>query len=158
MSLANLMTMAEVAASRVGKPILKHADGLPQPLARKARKKSQEQLGKDFRAAVWARDKGRSRATGRKLVKSGTSDWAKLGEVDHSVPRSLAPDRLYDVGNGILLSKEENRLRKVVCAEAPEFKRFDYAGDDDRSKPQSFTWRDKMGCVTKQHTEGARTT
>jgi len=143
-----LMTAAEVDAMRRGKSLAK--TGLPTVLAKKARKKSKEQQAKDFRDEVWARDKGKSRATGRKLVKSGTTDWAKLGEVDHSIPRSLAPERIYDVSNGILLSKEENRLRKVACVNAPEFKLFDYSGPDDRSLPQIFIWRDKDGKETKR--------
>lgn len=89
-NLDKLMTAAEVDAMRRGKPIAKA--GLPVVLARKERQKTKDQLAKDFREAVWARDKGRSRATGRKLAKSGTTDWAKLGEVDHSIPRSLAPN------------------------------------------------------------------
>lgn len=123
--------------------------GLPAPLAKKARQKTKDEQAKDFRDAVWTLDKGKSRATGRPLVKSGTTDWAKLGEVDHAIPRSLAPDRLYDVSNGLLLSKEENRLRKVVCRGMPEFKRFDYTGPDNRRELQTFTWRDATGTITK---------
>lgn len=119
--------------------------GLPTPIAKKERQKTKDQQAKDFRDAVWARDKGKSRATGRTVVKSGTTDWSKLGEVDHAIPRSLAPDRLYDIGNGILLSKEENRLRKVACAEAPECRMFDYTGPDDRGQLQTFIWRDRTG-------------
>ncbi len=124
--------------------------GLPHHFVKKADKKTKDQLGKDFRDAVWFRDKSCSRATGRRVFKSDTTDWEKLGEVDHAYPRSLAPDRIYDVTNGILLSKAENRLRKVVCANAPEHKYFDYTGPDDRGELQTFTWRDIDGKVTKQ--------
>lgn len=123
--------------------------GLPTVLAKKARQQSKAQRAKAFREAVWTRDHGRSRATGRRLVRSGTTDWAKLGEVDHAYLRSTDPDKIYDVSNGILLSKEENRLRKVICARAPELKRFDYAGPFDRSQPQHFLWRDDDGRITK---------
>ncbi len=146
MPLQDLPTLAEVEASR---PRACPKAGLPAPLARKARKKTKERLAKDFRDAIWLRDKGKSRATGRKVHKSGTTDWSKLGEVDHSVPRSLAPERIYDVCNGILLSKEENRLRKVSCVRAPEFRMFDYTGPDDRALPQTFVWRDADGKETK---------
>jgi len=122
--------------------------GLPPVLERKERKKTKAQLAKDFRDAVWLRDKKRSRATGRRVYPSG-SDWSKIGEVDHSIPRSLAPERIYDVENGILLSKEENRLRKAVCVRAPEFKRFDYSGPDNRGELQTFVWRDDDGKVKK---------
>lgn len=145
-----LRTMAEINA----RPRACPKTGLPVALARKERKKSREQLAKDFRDDVWTRDKGRSRATGKKLVRGderqrGITDWSKLGEVDHAYPRSTAPDRIYDVENGILLSKEENRLRKVVCAQAPEFKRFDYSGPEDRGLPQTFVWRNADGTITK---------
>jgi hypothetical protein len=134
----NLPTLAQMRA----KPCAPQK-GLPPVLEKKERKKSKEQQAEEFRAAVWKRDGGKSRATGKKLVKSGTTDWAHLGEVDHAIPRSIAPDRLYDVSNGLLLSKEENRLRKVACVETPEHRVFDYTGPDDRALPQTFTWRDR---------------
>jgi hypothetical protein len=126
------------------------AKGVPHMLVKKARKLTKDEQAKAFRDAVWTRDKGRSRATGKPLVKSGTTDWAKLGEVDHAIPRSLAPERIYEVANGILLSKEENRLRKVACPLCPEEQLFNYTGPEDRSQPQTFTWRDEAGKVTKQ--------
>jgi hypothetical protein len=82
-------------------------------------------------------------------VKSGTIDGMKLGEVDHSIPRSLAPERIYDVSNGLLIEKDLNRLRKVACPEAPEHRMFNYTGPDDRGEPQTFLWRDKTGRITK---------
>lgn len=63
----NLPTLAEVNAQRRAP-----AKGLPPMLAKKERQKSKEEQGEAFRAAVWKRDKGCSRATGKKLVKSGT--------------------------------------------------------------------------------------
>ncbi len=119
-------------------------------LEKKAKQKSKDDQAKQFRSEVWKRDEGKSRATGKPLVKSGTTDWSKLGEVDHSIPRSLAPERIYDTSNGLLLSKEENRLRKVRCTQAPEFARFDYSGSDNRALPQDFVWRDDTGKVTKR--------
>lgn len=141
----NLPTLAEAMRERCARQ-----KGLPPVLERKARKKLKMDKDQAFREAIWKRDEGCSRATGRSLTKSGTTDWAKLGEVDHAIPRSLDPSRIYDTSNGLLLSKEENRLRKVPCAEAPEFRMFDYAGPDDRSLPQLFTWRDVHGRITKQ--------
>ncbi len=126
--------------------------GIPPPLAKEARAAEKAERGEAFRAAVWKRDKGRSRATGKKLVKSGTTDWHQLGEVDHVIDRSLAPERIYDVSNGILLSKRENRLKKVACPRAPEFRMFSISGPDDRAKLQLFTWRDEDGHVTKEAT------
>lgn len=142
-----LMTADEVAASRVGKPLTKP---LPAMVTKKARQKQKLADDDAFRADIWKRDGGRSRATGKPLVKGGTMEWAQLGEVDHAIPRSLAPDRIYDRGNALLLSKEENRLRKIPCPRAPEFRMFDYTGPDDRRLPQTFTWRDNDGRVVKQ--------
>lgn len=124
--------------------------GLPAPIAKKERQKSKEAQAATFRNEVWARDRGRCRATGKPLVRSGTLDWEKLGEVDHSIPRSLAPERIYDTSNGILLQKHLNRLRKGRCIHAPEFHYFDYEGPDNRALPQTFTWRDDNGKITKQ--------
>lgn len=138
-------TLAQMQASPRATP-----KGIPHQIAKKERKLSREEQARVFRDAVWARDKGKSRATGKKLTKSGTTDWDHLGEVDHAVPRSLAPERLYDVSNGLLLSKAENRLRKVACPEAPEYRMFDYSGPDDRSLPQIFIWRDKTGKVLRR--------
>lgn len=139
--------MADVAATR-SRACPK--TGLPTPLAKKARQKSKDEQAKQFRNEVWARDQGRCRATGKTLLRSGTTDWDALGEVDHSVPRSLAPDRLYDTSNGLLLMKTLNRLRKVACKNAPEFRVFDYSGPDNRALPQTFVWRDQDGTITKE--------
>ncbi len=147
MDLSKILPDTLVEAQRLPRAERK---GLPHQLVKKAVKKTNDQLAKDFRDAVWIRDKHCSRATGRRVFKSDTTDWEKLGEVDHAYPRSLAPDRIYDVTNGILLSKAENRLRKVVCANAPEHKYFDYTGPDDRGELQTFTWRDIDGKVTKR--------
>jgi hypothetical protein len=123
--------------------------GLPRSVVKKDIAKAKADKADAFRKAVWKRDGSKSRATGKKLVRSGTMDWAKLGEVDHAYLRSLAPERIYDTSNGILLSKEENRLRKASCKHAPEFKYFDYSGPENRALPQTFVWRDDDGKITK---------
>lgn len=123
--------------------------GLPAPLAKKAKQKTKEDKDEAFRKEIWRLDKGRSRATGRKLEHSGL-DWNVIGEVDHVINRSTAPDRIYDTSNGILLSKAENRLKKVRCPKAVEFFMFSVEGPDDRRKPQRFTWRDENGKITKE--------
>ncbi len=123
---------------------------MPHQVVKADEKKTKADKDAKFRLAVWKRDEGKSRATGKPLVKSGL-DWHALGEVDHSIPRSLAPERIYDVSNGLLLSKWENRMRKVACREQPEYRVFDYTGPDDRSKPQRFVWRDpQTGKITKE--------
>lgn len=125
---------------------------MPRMLAKPDEDKAKKADGKTFRDAVWKRDGGRSRATGKLLAKSGTLSWDELGEVDHVIDRSLAPERIYDVSNGILLSKRENRLKKTPCPRAPEFRMFDVKGPDDRGQLQTFTWRDKDGKVVKTGT------
>lgn len=119
--------------------------GLPGPLAKKAKAKDKADKDDAFRAAIWKRDGGKSMATGKPLVKSGTMSWQELGEIDHAINRSTAPDRVYDLSNGLLLSKEENRLKKVRCPKAVEFFMFEIHGPDDRAKVQTFIWRDVEG-------------
>lgn len=158
MAFENLRTMAEVNAERRATP--KHQI-VPAVVARKERKASKEQKGIEFRDAVWKRDKGRDRATGRKLQRvhpkqpgAALIPWDQVGEVDHSYPRSTHPEHIYTVKFGLLISKELNRLRKVVCSEDPTFRMFDYEavtpGDDDRGKPQRFIWRRPDGSVLKE--------
>lgn len=135
-------------------PVLNHQKaravpkGLPKALVKEERKKSKEKQDAEFRAAVWARDKSTCRATGTPLQKSGL-DWDKVGEIDHVINRSTAPDLVYAVTNGILISKKLNRLKKTACPEAPEHHMFEISGPEDRGKPQRFTWRDVTGKVTK---------
>lgn len=123
---------------------------IPHLLAKAEKQADKDALADAFRKAIWKRDGGRSRATGKLLAKSGTLSWDELGEVDHVIQRSLAPERIYDVGNGILLSKRENRLKKTPCPRAPECQMFEIEGPDDRGLPQIFRWRDKDGRVTKE--------
>lgn len=129
------------------------SDIVPAVITRDEKRKAKQKNGDTLRAAVWKRDGGRCRATGVQLSRSGT-DPHTVGEVDHSIPRSLAPELIYEPSNALLLSKYLNRLQKVACPEAPEYRMFAYvpvtAGDDDRSKPQRFTWRDTSGRITKE--------
>lgn len=122
--------------------------GLPPVLEKEERKRSKEKLHEEFRLAVWKRDKGICRATGVPLQKSGMDD-NRIGEVDHVINRSTAPERIYDVTNGILIAKRLNRLKKTACPEAPEHHMFEIVGPDDRSQPQKYLWRDVTGKVTK---------
>lgn len=147
LSSLNIPTMDEIAADRVGKPLPK---GLPPVLEKKERKQAKKDKDDAFRDAIWTRDKGCSRATKQPLVRGGTTEWDRLGEVDHVINRSTAPELIYETSNGILLSKTENRLKKTPCPLAPEFFMFSVDGPDDRAKPQNFTWRDKAGKITKR--------
>lgn len=87
----------------------------------------------------------------RPLAKSGT-DYHKVGEVHHVIPRSLAPERVYDVANGLLLSKHDHQLAGTACPNAPDKMLLDISGPDDRGKPQTFVWRDIHGKATKTRT------
>lgn len=139
-------TKAEVDAERAGKPIPK---GLPPALVKEEKLKSRETQDRLAREKVWARDKAMSRASKRPLKKSGL-DWNEIGEVDHVINRSTAPERVYDTSNMILLSRKENRLKKTACPRAPEFHMFEVVGPDDRALEQTFRWRDADGKIVKE--------
>lgn len=123
--------------------------GLPRALTKPQERKVKESHAKAFREAVWARDQRRSRATGRPLSKSGT-DYQIVGEVHHVIPRSLAPDRVYDVGNGLLLSKLEHLQAETICPNAPEHRLLEIDGPEDRGQLQAFVWRDVDGEEVKR--------
>lgn len=126
------------------------AKGLPPVLEKKERKQAKKDKDEAFRDDIWKLDKGCSRATKQPLVRGGTTDWDRLGEVDHVINRSTAPELVYERSNGILLSKTENRLKKTPCPLAPEFYMFSVEGPEDRRLPQVFIWRDKAGKVTRR--------
>lgn len=154
----NLPTLAERNAKPCAVP--KH-EIPPRKVARAEKRQSKDDKAKAFRDAVWLRDKDRCRATGKKLKRAmrlgenTEADLKQLGDVDHSYPRSTHPEHIYEPKFGILLQAWLNNMRKVACSEAPEYRVFDYEAvdpsDDDRGKPQKFTWRDrKTGRITKQ--------
>lgn len=105
--------------------------------------------GEHFRADVWTRDKKRSRASKTPLSRSGT-DPHKVGEVHHVIPRSLAPERVYDVANGLLLTRFEHALAETACPNDPAHHYLDIVGPDDRGQLQTFIWRDRDGKETKR--------
>ena len=137
MSLSDLPTLATRPTPNLQK-------GLPRAITKPEKKKSKEAQAREFRAAVWARDKARSRASRKPLAKSG-ADYDRVGEVHHCIPRSLAPERLYDVTNGLLLSKAEHAMAETNCPNDPAHRLLDIHGPDDRGKPQVFIFRDVNG-------------
>ena len=141
-----LPTLAEQQATRRAVP--KHQIE-PRIVSKEKAKAAKKLNAETFRKAVWKRDGGKCRATGVPLSKSGL-DPHRVGECDHTLLRSTHPERVYDSTNGVLLSKFLNRLRKVACRNNPQFRMFDYDGDSDRGKPQTFTWRDDDGNITKE--------
>lgn len=116
----------------------------PAPLAKEDKRKAKVANDVAFRKGVWERDKRRSRASKKPLSPSGT-DFHKVGEVHHVVPRSLAPERIYDVSNGLLLSKHEHALAEAACPNDPMHRLLDIEGPDDRGELQTFIWRDAQG-------------
>lgn len=123
--------------------------GLPRVLTKQARKQTKDALAKDFRRAVWIRDRGRSRASGKPLAKSG-SDYDRIGEVHHEYKRSTHPERIYDVSNGVLLSKTEHALAETRCPSAPQFFMLSRKGPDDLGEPQRWIWRNAHGGVVRE--------
>lgn len=78
-NLDGLMTMAEAAAKRAGKPIEKPKTRLQETIAERALVKVDE---KAFKAEVWKRDKDRCRCCGRKVQKI-LGRVPERGEVHH---------------------------------------------------------------------------
>ena len=122
---------------------------VPSVITKDERRKKKVLKAGEFRAAVWKRDEGKSRASGKPLAKSGT-DPHRLGEVHHVLKRSTHPEDIYNPENGILLSKFEHALAETACALAPEHCLLEIDGSEDRGKPQKFTWRDRTGTITKE--------
>jgi hypothetical protein len=145
----NLPTLAEMQARRRAAP-----KGIPAVIERDQKRKSKVKSEDVARAECWQRDRSICRATNVRLVRSGTTDPHKLGECDHTIMRSKDITRKYDVSNLVLISKYLNRLRKVRCANAGQFLRFDHEpvtpGDEDCGKARRFIWRDNDGTITKE--------
>ncbi len=123
--------------------------GLPAMLVKEAKHQAKDAIEDAFRRAVWARDKGRSRASGAGLMRS-TVDWKRRGEVHHVLKRSTNPEGRFDVSRGILLSKTEHTLAETRCPQAPEFMLLTIRGPEDLGQSQHFVWRDVDGKITKE--------
>lgn len=134
----------------VDKQRLRYASqkGIPSMLVKKEKRATKEQQGKAFRDAVWTRDAGKSRASGKKLSRTAM-EWDRRGEVHHRLKRSTHPEDIYTVANGILIAKSEHKLAETRCPNAIEFYMLDITGPDDLGAPQTFTFRDQQGTVTK---------
>lgn len=123
--------------------------GLPTPLLKKEKKATKEAKHKAFRLGVWERDRGLSRASRKPLARSG-SDYDRVGEVHHVLARSTHPDQIFEVSNGILLSRTEHVLAETACPGDPSHCLLDITGPADRGQPQIFVWRDKDGKEVKR--------
>jgi hypothetical protein len=145
----DLLTMDEAAALRRGKPIAKP---MPHVLVQAEKVKTKAQQEKAFRDAVWTRDASKSRASGRPLVRSGTTQINRLGEVHHVLKRSTHPEDRLNPANGILLSKQEHALAETACPNAPDTCLLDIQGAADLAQPQTFIWRDVNGEELRRRT------
>lgn len=122
--------------------------GLPPVLERKERKELQSKIEDDFRKGVQARDKMRSRATGKPLKRS-SPDADVLADVHHVLKRSTNPDGEWEIPRGILLSRTEHVMAETRCPNAPDHFLLEITGPDDLGEPQTFTFRDIHGVVIK---------
>jgi hypothetical protein len=122
---------------------------MPTVVRKQERIKAKAANEADFRKSVWVRDQGKSRASGKPLGKSG-SNWEKVGEVHHVLARSTNPDKIYDVSNGLLLSKQEHALAETMCPGEPSKSLLNIEGPTDRGKPQTFVWLDVNGKELKR--------
>ncbi len=136
-SLGYLSQPAKVDLDRLKKPE-------PRVIAKAEKKQTKDKAEAAFRLAVWERDRGQSRASGKPLGRSGTAS-DRIGEVHHVLARSTDPDKRLDVSNGILLSRAEHQLAETACAGDPSKCYLDINGPVDRGKPQVFIWRDSSG-------------
>ena len=101
-------------------------------LDRHERRAQEEKALADAYDVVNVRDGNQCRVTGR-FLQAGAVDGRVRREHHHLVPRALAPDRVADPNNIIL-----------VCAEAHELitGRFIDVEGTDASRPVFFHWRE----------------
>ena len=123
----------------------------PTNTASKTRKRRRTEREIAFREAVWRRDAGRDRATGRILYRQ-SEDWDSLGEVCHLLSRGAHPDLAYVVSNGILLSKANHWLSDARGGHAlrisdPETGERATDAGTDVPKPLTFTLLDRTGRI-----------
>lgn len=136
----NVPTQAEVEAMRRGRSFWK---GTP-PVVERAKKRAAKQTAEDkFRAAVWERDGGVSRCSGRPVLHAHT-DNRKRGEVAHLKARSTAPGQKLDPANACLLTAEEHALSDARTAGGKVL--LEIKGTDAR-KVLRFIRRDETGRV-----------
>jgi hypothetical protein len=95
--LDNLPTLAEVEAMRRGKPIAKGSTRLQDTVKER---KLTTVTAKDFKHAVWTRDKNRCRCCGRKVLKT-ISRVPERGEVHHVHGRT--GDLRFEANTALLL-------------------------------------------------------
>lgn len=100
--------------------------------------KKTREAERKLREAVWARDQGKCRCSGR-ILSTRTDDWDYFGDVAHLKPRSTHPELKYSPENAFLLSR---RLHMAAHNQGPN--RLTILGDDAR-KTLTFVMTDKDG-------------
>jgi hypothetical protein len=117
MSVSGLLTVAEAAALRAGKPIPKGPTKLDRVIERKATKRDDDAKLAAWALAVKERDGWKCRKTKKKLLRTRRLDPLRA-EAHHIASRADEAVR-YDPRNGITLSMivhqdvEQNKLRIV---------------------------------------------
>jgi hypothetical protein len=138
--LDNLPTPEEVAALRRAQGFGK---GTPPVLARHEKRKAKRTAEETFRQAVWARDGGVSRCSGKPLLHASL-DPDRRGEVAHLKARSTNPREKVNPANGVLLSATEHALSDARTAGGKVL--LEIKGTDAR-KLLRFIRRDQSGKV-----------
>lgn len=118
--------------------------GLPHVLAREQKKQAKADQEEAFKAAVWDRDKGISRASDKPLKRAHLNP-AKCGHVHHRRKRSTAPAEKYDPKNGVLLSALEHELAETRCPANTRHFLLDIYGPADSGQVLTFVKRDAEG-------------
>lgn len=109
-------------------------------IANKAKRVSAEDA---FRDAVWDRDGGISRASGKPVFRAHT-DPSKRGEVAHIKARSTAPAEKYNPDNGVLLTAVEHGWSDPRTANAKGKTLLEIRGTNAR-RTLTFIRRDERG-------------
>ncbi len=123
----------------------------PRVIAKEEKKKTKAKAEAEFRAAIWARDKHRCRATGKPVQRSGT-DAKAVGEIHHRLQRSTNPDRVLDPTIGVLLSRYAHQLAETPCPGDPSHYLLDIEGPEDMALPHVFIFRDRDGKELRRRT------
>lgn len=137
--LDNLPTLDREVNRR--RPVAPKGSAVLERRAKRAVKKSSEERCKD---AVWDRDGGKSRASGKPVLRAHV-DMRKRGEVAHIAAKSTNPAKRYLRANNVLLTAEEHALSDARTA--PGGKALLTIKGRNANKALTFTMRDSRGRV-----------
>lgn len=123
------------------RPLTPKGSQVLEQRAKRAEKKSAEERCKD---AVWERDGGTSRASGKPVLRAHV-DNRKRGEVAHLGARSTNPAKKFLKANNVLLTAEEHLLSDKRTA--PGGKALLSIKGRNANRALTFTMRDARGRV-----------